>query len=291
MNILWKIKRKVRRTLIAHSHNPHPSSYPYISGDTFRSKADHIYEFGNTTSLKPGSVAPNDIIFVQADILDEYFTKIHPLINNPYKLITQNGDRNITEKELLYIDEKIIHWFAQNILVTHPKVTPIPIGLENAYYANAGYLPLYTKPLPSRDTRSPHILVGFNVASNSSQRKIALEILSHNANADIINKRYSQDDYVSVVRKYCFVASPPGNGDDCIRSWESMLLGAVPIVKRSVGIEYFESLHLPIFIVDSWDDLANLSEYDLNVKYDLIMSRADRRPLSIDYWWNIIKNK
>jgi hypothetical protein len=221
-------------------------------------------------------------------MIDEYFRRIHPRIKNRYKLITHNDDINITEKELQLIDDKIIHWFAQNVLVAHPKITPIPIGLENAYYANAGYAPFYKKPLPSQKTRLPRILVGFNTTSNSEERNKALEALSHDINADIIKKRYSQPDYVLTVKRYCFVASPPGNGEECHRTWETMLLGVIPVVKRSVGIEYFKSLHLPLLIIDSWDELKNLSGYDLKSKYDLIMSKANKKPLYMNYWRDLI---
>jgi hypothetical protein len=259
--------------------------------------ADHVYESGRENSgrsgrsFDPTDVKNGDIIFVEAGLLDAYFKDIHPLIRYPYKLITHNNDWNITEKEIGLIDEKIIHWFAQNVLIAHPKVTPVPIGLENAHYANAGYAPLYEKPLPSADTRSPRILVGFNTVSNPKERALALEVLSKASATDILKKRYEQPEYVSVVKKYCFVASPPGNGEDCIRTWETMLLGAIPIVKRSVSVEYFDSLHLPLWIIDSWTELRGLSDYDLRMKYDLITSQADRKPLYMDYWSDIIKTK
>jgi hypothetical protein len=296
MNILWKIKRKVRNTLIARSNNPRPSSRPFISGDTFRSIADHIYESGRENpdgkgrSFAPTEVKKGDIIFVDGALIEEYFSKIHPHIQEQYKLITHNNDWNITEKEIAFIDDKIIHWFAQNVLVSHTKVTPIPIGLENVHFANAGHLPFYAKATSLKKIRLPRILIGFNVASNVRVREPALKSLLQNPHADRIEKM-AQDRYVSLVKKYSFVASPAGNGEDCIRTWESMLLGAVPIVTHSVGIAYFKNLGLPLWIVDSWDELEKMSEYDLSQKYDLITSQADRKPLYMDYWENMIQSK
>ncbi|MEI8327963.1 MAG: hypothetical protein WCG02_02395 [Candidatus Taylorbacteria bacterium] len=289
MNILWKLKRKIRKTIITYSSNAHPSSYPFISGDTFRSLANHIYESGAT--FDPKSVAENDIVFVQSDVMHKYFSEIHPSITNPYKLITHNGDWNITDKELRFIDDKIIHWFAQNVLTNHPRVTPIPIGLENMSYANAGYIPLYTNSILKKIGRLPRILAAFNVASNFKDRNEAMKILRDDIKVDVISKRPDQPGYVSRVRKYCFIASPPGNGDDCIRTWESMYLGAIPIVIESVGNEYFRNLGLPLMILDKWSKLKGLSEYDLQKKYDLIMSQADRRALFMDYWIDLIKSE
>ena len=196
---------------------------------------------------------------------------------------------NITGNDQWLIDDKIIHWFAQNVLIKHPKLTPIPIGLENAHYADAGYVPLYNKPLPLTKTRLPRILAWFNVHTNPKERGQAIEILSKNTLVDIMRQRDSQPKYTSTVKKYRFIVSPPGNGEDCIRTWEAMLLGTIPIVKRSTGIEYFKNLHLPFMIIDSWDGLEKLSEYDLITKYDLIMSQVDRKPLYMEYWRDLIK--
>ena len=297
MDIFWKIKRKLRKTMIARSENPRPPSYPFISGDTFRSLADHIYETGKDNpdgknrSFDPIEVKNGEIVFVEAHLLENYFKEVHPRIQHPYKLITHNNDWNITEKELRFIDDKIIHWFAQNLLVAHPKATPIPIGLENGYFANAGYIPLFTKEPHPTGMRRPRILACFNVASNPKERRGAFASLSQCPTVDVGKKWHTQPQYVSIVKRYMFVASPPGNGEDCIRTWESMLLGSIPIVKRSVGIEYFDSLRLPLWIIDSWDELGRLSEYDLEEKYDLIMSKADRKPLQMDYWNDLIHSK
>ena len=56
-------------------------------------------------------------------------------------------------------------------------------------------------------------------------------------------------------------------------------------------IEYFKDINLPIHIINSWSDLSRLSEYELQEKYALIMSKADKKPLHMDYWINLINEK
>ena len=48
-----------------------PSSKPYISGDTFRKYADHIFD--ESTSFKPKDVRKNDIVFINSDLIEVYF--------------------------------------------------------------------------------------------------------------------------------------------------------------------------------------------------------------------------
>ena len=52
--------------LFAQAASYRPSSYPFISGDTFRSIADHIIDETNQ-SLNPDRVKPYDIIFLKTD--------------------------------------------------------------------------------------------------------------------------------------------------------------------------------------------------------------------------------
>jgi lysyl-tRNA synthetase class II len=67
---------------------------------------------------------------------------IHRNIRNKYILISHNSDRNITEKDKAYIDDKIIFWFAQNLKYQSKKeiIGSIPIGLENLRYQLNGVL-------------------------------------------------------------------------------------------------------------------------------------------------------
>jgi len=50
------------------------------------------------------------------------------------------------------------------------------------------------------------------------------------------------------------VVSPHGNGLDCHRTWESLVLGNIVIVKRSSLDPMYEGL--PVVIVDDWREVS-----------------------------------
>ena len=54
--------------------------------------------------------------------------------------------------------------------------------------------------------------------------------------------------------RYAFVVSPHGNGLDCHRTWESLVLGNIVIVKRSSLDPLYEGL--PVVIVDDWSEIT-----------------------------------
>lgn len=288
--IIDKISRKIRRVLIKISSTPRKGSFPYVSGDTFREWANLVYE--KNLTFTPDKVKEGDVIFLSGEVLEEFFTNIHPFIKAHYKLITHNSDHVVSEKEVNYIDDKIIQWFAQNVLVSHPKITPIPIALESLSYSNAGRLTLFKnreKPV----TKKNRILVNFSTQTNPKERGACLEVMRQNKLAHIVTERTTQKEYVDLLKHSRAVASPPGNGPDCHRTWEAVLFGAVPIVKRSFFIEHFASLGLPVWIVDDYSEIAELSEEDFVEKCNQIIA-SSKNPadtlLSYNYWRDIIKN-
>jgi len=86
-----------------------------------------------------------------------------------------------------------------------------------------------------------------------------------------------------------FVASPPGNGLDCHRTWEALYVKTIPIVLRSVAMEYFAQHGLPIYIIDNWSDLNTLSESDLRDIYMTKVKLFQSPALWFDFWKNKIK--
>jgi hypothetical protein len=54
--------------------------------------------------------------------------------------------------------------------------------------------------------------------------------------------------------EYLFVLSPAGNGLDCHRTWEALILGNIPILQHSpIDALYAD---LPVAFVDSWDEIT-----------------------------------
>src|SRR5262249_31246542 len=150
---------------------------------------------------------------------------------------------------------------AQNCLVHHPRIVPLPIGLENRrlhWHGVIGdYWALRRRPRPK--SRLGRILFGFAVGNNPAARGPAEAGLNDLPSAERCPPLNSRA-YRRRLAEYGFVASPPGNGEDCHRSWEALYLRVVPIVKRSAATEYFRSLGLPFLIIDRWEELRDYSE-------------------------------
>lgn len=289
-NFVFRIKRGVFRRLIKISSNPHPTSYPYISGDTFRSMANMIYD-RDLNTIKTNQVTPNTIIFVEAAWIEKFFKNIHPQISNPYTLITHNGDNLIDEIMARYLDDKIIHWYAMAVLTNNPQITPLPAGLENLSYYNNGIPRLFDRfRKVKKKIKKNRIVFNFTIETNKEERQQAYDLLTKNPLADKIEGFPNAKRYLKTIIEYKFIACPPGNGIDSHRLWEALYLGLVPITKSSLLTEYFKNLGLPIWLIDDWTELSNLTETMLEKKYQELRGGKREEVLFADYWFNMIKN-
>lgn len=280
-NFVFRIKSKLYRE-IGNIFQYRPTSYPYISGDGFRSMADHLYD--ETKKCSAIDIKENQIVFIKTEFAKEWFEKIHPDIKFRYKIITHNSDAVIGENEAKYIDDKIIKWFAQNNIYQHEKIIPVPIGIENKKWFMGGWiLEKNAKELIAYGlNRKNKILYGFNIKTNIKERTEALKALSKCSEAEEIKGRLNPIQYFKLLNQYNFVASPEGNGPDCIRTWEAMILGIIPIIKNASNNQVLTQNSLPVILIDKWENIGEvINNYDLNVKSDITM---------FNYWKNIIKN-
>lgn len=282
---LEKIKDKVYREF-CNAFDIHLSSAPLISGDTFRTLADHCIE--STDRFCADLIKEKDVVFVKSDLIDFFFNVIYPKINNHFVLISHNSDKNILPHyEKFLIEGKIIQWYAQNACFKHEKMMTLPIGLENLNYFANGKIEFFQNFF-LKNSKENKILVSFNVNTNREKREPCLAFFKKYSQASIYENFLSSNNYIKTLAAHKFVASPEGNGVDCHRTWEAMYLGVVPIVKRNAFIGAFENL--PIWIVDDWLELGLFDEKMLSEKYESFQGR-DQAQLYFSYYEKMLTDQ
>lgn len=261
-----------------------PGSIPYLSGDTLRNFSDHIFDEAKT--FNPKLIKNGDVIFVNSEIVEIFFTTIHEKIESKYILITHNSDFCVNKKIASYADKKIIHWFAQN-LETEPNknISFIPIGLENRRRLKFGRKKWFKSIVPDK---SASILLSFNEYNNFSERSGIKEVLNENPNIDSI-KFDNTDDYFRNLAKYKFVICPEGNGPDTHRTWEALLLKTVPIFKISKFTKNLNNFKIPGIYLNNWEDLNKISNKELDEIYTEISKENISKYSYFSFWRNIIK--
>ncbi len=269
-----------------HATSARNSSYPYISGDTFRAFSDYIYDetkHDDLTLVKYG-----DIVFVKADMLSNFFSSPFNSIKNPFVLITHNSDYSAPNRYETHLsNSKILMWYASNpSKQNHLKLSPIPIGLANRRWPEGNLdkiIYAFQNYRKSWSQRTSLLYVNFNIHTNKNQREKAFQQASVIENVQIIQQRISFETYLQQIGNAKFVLSPPGNGLDCHRTWEALLMGAIPIMLTSTLDPLFSKTRS--IIIDDWSKLTQNFLLSLNFSFnDHLLPDV----LYANYWHEII---
>jgi len=262
-------------------------------------KYSNVNEFMESTNIKQ----PDYICITgYTQILSFIFTNIIDKIKNPIILITIESDVIDFKKEYLS-HTKLKHWFSWNKSIKHPKLTCIPIGLNEDRHMDAMNNTINEHEENLKEKKL--LLVNFNPATNNERRKFFDYARKNWDFADILphthfpcEKSYfkksliegqikievTSKDFYKELREYKFALSPAGAGIDCHRTWECLYLGVIPIVRKSEINEIYKNL--PILVVDDWKDI-NEEMLQINYKKIKSINKPNQRAY-LDFWTKLI---
>lgn len=264
-----------------------PSSYPYISGDAFREICDFIID-ETKIPFNPKDVKDGDTVFLHGDHLDYFFSTIHDKIKARYILVTHNSDYDIPGHYVHYLDdETLAGWFGQNVVLKHPKMFPLPIGLANRYWRH-GNPEIMDKALAKFGNKA-HIkkLLYMNFSITHPHRRAVHALFlrkpfctAYMLKNGVEHAGFDPYHHLKDLAHHTFVLSPRGNGLDAHRTWETLLMGSIPIVETSASDSMYDDL--PVLIIHKWQEIT---EQFLNESYEKIMSRTyTAQKLYAPYW-------
>lgn len=209
---------------------------PYVTGDTFKLFSHYVYdEFDRELDGK--SIRNNSIVFVNTDFLNDFVKNVLNKIEAKFILITHNSDLSSPNKfKYLLNDARIKVWFGLNPdYQENSKFVHIPLGLINAKSSleNTEIILNSHRNQIEWSKRSILLYVNFKFENNAQERKHLIEHFKYFPNVKLITERITRTAYFNDLRNSKFVLCPPGTGLDTHRFYESILMGAIPIVKNS----------------------------------------------------------
>jgi len=238
-----------------------------------------------------------NIIFCKTDFIQQEFQYINTLENDVI-FITGNSDYSIDHHKFNARPKNIKKWYAQNALVNHEDLIPIPIGLENKIVSlreghGIGYFDRVTEKerLLNRNIDIPptkNIYANFNISTNPSYRGTVKNFLNNCNFIDWEPSNLTLESFFNKILEYKMVLCPIGNGVDTHRLWEVLYSGRIPITIKVGDYKIYELYEkLPIIILNNLHELRNENlinyEYEKNIKKDW-----DKNILETSWWKNKI---
>jgi hypothetical protein len=247
-------------------------------------------------------------IYVCTEALEKFSNEFLKNIHQKFNLVTGDSDiaidADFLDKEpikRILEHPHINRWFAQNLNCNNPKISHLPIGVD--YHTMWG---------------SPGQW-GLTKQSSIAQERGLIDVLG--SSKDTVNRYFvgycnwqfamergnRQQCYEAIQQEFCFfeptptprmtswqrqancmfVVSPQGFGLDCHRTWEAMLLGCVPIVKKSIYTELLNDL--PVIQLGDWSE-CNQKNIEL-LMGELKVKRFNYSKLFLQYWSSLINDQ
>jgi len=223
-------------------------------------------------------------IYVCSEALSFFVVRILPRLQHRFTLVTGDSDLSIPKEAIgsghfarLIHHPLLIRWFAQNVnFPKSEKIILLPIGLDYHTIAKNVSHPWKTQGEGHSPIEQESIIKQLRSSMKpfyERKRKIIAQFSLHNDRFDHrkeIGLKVSKDLVVSLgitkrtamwnhIMQYAFVFSPFGNGMDCHRTWETLCLGAIPIIKRHPSDFMSLFCDLPVWIVEDWGDITEES--------------------------------
>jgi hypothetical protein len=237
------------------------------------------YDDVGNYSMDLSQVQPNDTVYFTNLSLRRLHKQII-LIPKPFILVSGGGDcecpnqifETDAEFQTFINCPNIIHWFCQNTLIKHPKITPIPLGLdyETIMYYNHIRNDRGPKMTPLEQEqqiidlrqnirpfweRIPICYGNFQYLLNTKYgsdrtdaiNKIPTKLIYYDS------KNLRQTTFRNQT-EFAFVVSPFGQDYECIRTWEALCLGCIVILKTSPLDPIYSDL--PVLIINDWSEIT-----------------------------------
>jgi len=249
-------------------------------------------------------IQQGDTVYICGSAIPHFISTEFTKITVPFILVTGDCDEccpnDLFRSQLDFLkfieSNKIIHWYSQNCIGKHAKLSQIPIGLDYHTMSNKNHeWGLQTSPhdqeklLLSIKNNSKPILE--RVCKAYANFQFLMTTRFSNDRKDAIKKIpanciYYEQSKITRLKtwanqsQYSFVVSPHGNGLDCHRTWEALVLGCIPIVKTSHLDTLFAGL--PIWIVKDWNEITQESMSKKRIEFQEIDKINEK--LKLSYW-------
>jgi hypothetical protein len=221
-----------------------------------------------------------DTLYFSNLTLRKVYKQLYRIITKPFILVTGEGDCECPNElfetaadfdEFLKWDN-LQHWFCQNCVIAHPKITLIPLGLDYhtmMYYSHIRgdrgprLTPMEqeTQIMDLRKSMRPFweripVCYGnfqfLTITKYSSDRKDAIAKIP--PNAIYYDCKHQRNQTFINQTAFSFVASPFGQDYECIRTWEALCLGCIAIIKSCPLDSLYEGL--PVVIIQDWSEVT-----------------------------------
>lgn len=264
-----------------------------IRGDLFPSIADFVFSPQEQVenewnplynTYRNDQLFDGCVIYTHTHYVSRLFDALRS-VDKKVVVVTHNSDVNVSSVDNM--PDNVGMWFTQNLNVLHIKLRALPIGLENSrWWKDIDKTGRMNQKLAEPRKRKGLVYMNHNVNTNILERQVLYDMFFGKSFVTAEQRLNGQgfQDYLDNLYSHDFIFCPVGNGIDTHRVWESLYMGTIPIIKRTIHHSFF--MGLPICFVNKWEEV---NERFLREQLSIIKAKQhNMEMLNFSYWKNII---
>lgn len=274
-------------------------SHEFLSPTSLQSIANYTLQCRGFNIFDINYLKNRDIIWSHTDRVLELFPALQNS-SDSFILITGAADMPVNAQLFSLKPKCIKKWFATNVDYKHEDLIPLPLGVANnkapfrdtiTDFQSLGELSSFSHPISNKIINK--VYTCFGIEQFPAHRSMVKDILIKNNMTQFnnlncsINTHIPWKQYATDLKDYLFLASPKGNGIQCHKTWEALLLGCIPIVDTHFSYDY-NSKNLPIIQIDDWNKITPdfLKPWAIAYKEGKLFNNLQE--LTLEYWINKI---
>lgn len=179
------------------------------------------------------------------------------------------------------VPDCISRWYTCNLNCEVDRTKIIPFGVNHQGHGKDIVQSYHTKT----EEKNPCLYINFQI--NTLERQRLHEKLTGNRNLrKLVCHTRKIEEFYADLSSCRFVACPAGNGLDCYRVYEALLVGSIPVLLKTPFSKNLQELGFPVYLTES---LEGLSNDELNLGYEIIkQTKTSLDALKRELWSNFL---
>ena len=277
-SLFWyKVEDGIVRKFVKFPRLKRVNSFPYLNSDTYSFLCDiTIDKQQDFTDI--GGQPKESIVYVNGNLLVSFEQEFLSCLSKRFEplaaIVIGDSDNPPTVSFLKGVQKHCKLVACVNVPSNVKGVVPLPLGLESQRYRSAGQIRDFKKiPSLSVESRSIGILVAWNDQTNPKDRILARREITRSNCCLEMSRRVPARYIHALMRRTLLVPCPPGNGKDTHRFWESLYLGALPVILKRDEIPAYSPY--PYVAIEEWSELSQFDTKQLREIYSSKISALD----------------
>lgn len=246
--------------------------------DVFETRVLSKYSYIKKYSRKEDLPKIATIFTEGQNSLTECLKTLHT--DGSYILILRNRDASVHSEVLGRAPPSLKRFYTVNAIIENDVCIPTPVGTATWFEP----ITIFRRILSEKTERNTEPSIFFQASLNTPHRKEIFEIVKHNplfaASECDVSSNDAIDNYFRSMQKHVFTASPCGLGADCLRIWETIIMGGIPILDDVPELRHFEDL--PVVYTSDWKNITH--QWCINEIENLKRRFTSTDRIRMSYW-------